>query len=106
MVGLGPTIHPSTCSDARGWLDPRDKPEDDRKYHPREADHQQPCERARRPMPKAVRPGPSPPPTSSNGKRARSSSAKSGGAKPSPARAEEIFRRFAAANPEPKGELE
>jgi len=29
MVGLVPTIHPTACSGARGWLDPRDKPEDD-----------------------------------------------------------------------------
>ena len=48
-------------------------------------------------MPKAVRPGPSPP------KRSRRSSSR---ARPSPARVEEIFRRFAAAKPEPKGELE
>ena len=48
-------------------------------------------------MPKAVRPGPSPP------KRSRRTSRR---ARPSPARVEEIFRRFAAANPEPKGELE
>jgi endonuclease III len=48
-------------------------------------------------MPKAVRPGPSPP------KRGRKRSSR---ARPSPARVEEIFRRFAAANPEPKGELE
>jgi len=48
-------------------------------------------------MPKAVRPGPTPPKT----KRA-----KSGRPRRSPERVEEIFRRFAAANPEPKGELE
>src|SRR5581483_12315598 len=30
MVGLVPTIHPTACSGVRGWLDPRDKPEDDR----------------------------------------------------------------------------
>ena len=29
MVGLVPTIHPTASSGARGWLDPRDKPEDD-----------------------------------------------------------------------------
>ena len=29
MVGLGPTIHPSTSSGACGWLDPRTKSEDD-----------------------------------------------------------------------------
>ena len=29
MVGLVPTIHLSTCSGARGTLDPRDKPEDE-----------------------------------------------------------------------------
>ncbi len=51
-------------------------------------------------MPKAVRPGPNPP--KAKAKRAKS------GRKPrvSPERVEEIFRRFAAANPEPKGELE
>jgi endonuclease III len=48
-------------------------------------------------MPKTVRPGASPPKT----KRAAR-----GRAKPSPERAEAIFRRFATANPEPKGELE
>ena len=50
------------------------------------------------PMPKAVRPGPTPP----QAKRAR------GRRRPrrSPERVAEIFRRFAAANPEPKGELE
>jgi len=30
MVELGPTIHPTACSGVRGWLDPRDQPEDDR----------------------------------------------------------------------------
>ena len=50
-------------------------------------------------MPKAVRPGPSPPkPTRAKARKARAS--------PDPQRAEEIFRRFAAARPEPKGELE
>ena len=51
-------------------------------------------------MPKAVRPGPKPP-------KAKAGRAKSG-RRPrfSPERVEEIFRRFAAANPEPKGELE
>jgi hypothetical protein len=29
MVGLVPTIHLTACAGARGWLDPRDKPEDD-----------------------------------------------------------------------------
>jgi hypothetical protein len=29
MVGLGPTIQLIACSDAGGWLDPRDEPEDD-----------------------------------------------------------------------------
>jgi hypothetical protein len=29
MVGLVPTIHPTACSGVLGWLDPRDKPEDD-----------------------------------------------------------------------------
>jgi endonuclease-3 len=48
-------------------------------------------------MAKAVRPGPGPP---------KAKRAKSGKARPSLGRAEEIFRRFAAANPEPKGELE
>ena len=33
MVGLVPTIHPTPCSGVRGWLDPRDKPEDDRGKH-------------------------------------------------------------------------
>ena len=51
------------------------------------------------PMPKAVRPGPSPPKAA---KRAKAPAAP----RPSPERVEEIFRRFAAANPEPKGELE
>jgi hypothetical protein len=32
MVGLGPTIHPTVCC-VRGWLDPRDKPEDDSGNH-------------------------------------------------------------------------
>lgn len=49
-------------------------------------------------MPKAVRPGPSPPP---GARRARGGPARS-----SPERVEEIFRRFATANPEPRGELE
>jgi endonuclease-3 len=48
-------------------------------------------------MPKAVRPGPAPPAV----KRARPRKAKA-----SPERVGEIFARFAAANPEPKGELE
>ena len=48
-------------------------------------------------MPRAVRPGPSPP----KSKRARPGKA----AKTSPARAAAIFARFAAANPDPKGEL-
>jgi endonuclease-3 len=46
--------------------------------------------------PKAIRPGPTPKPA----KKPR------GGAVASKARIEEIFRRFQAANPEPKGELE
>jgi hypothetical protein len=29
MVGLVPTIHPTAGSGVHGWLDPRDKPEDD-----------------------------------------------------------------------------
>ena len=29
MVELVPTIHPTACSGVLGWLDPRDKPEDD-----------------------------------------------------------------------------
>jgi hypothetical protein len=33
MVGLVPTIHPTACSNIRGWLDPRDKPEDDSGNH-------------------------------------------------------------------------
>jgi endonuclease III len=49
-------------------------------------------------MPRAVRPGPSPP----KSKRARPGKA----AKASPARTAAIFARFAAANPDPKGELE
>ena len=50
-------------------------------------------------MPKTVRPGANPPrPTARRTKGAR--------ARPDPKRVEEIFRRFAAANPEPKGELE
>jgi endonuclease-3 len=48
-------------------------------------------------MPKAVRPGPTPAPA----KRARA-----GKAKASPHRVAQIFARFAAANPDPKGELE
>ena len=49
-------------------------------------------------MPKAVRPGPDPP-------KARTPRA-ARKAKASPERVAEIFARFAAANPEPKGELE
>src|SRR5437660_12336053 len=49
------------------------------------------------PMPRTVRPGPAPPPL----KRARGRKAKV-----APERVAEIFRRLAAANPEPKGELE
>ena len=45
--------------------------------------------------PKAVRPGPAPI-TKSRGRKAKAA----------PARVAEIFRRFAAANPEPQGELE
>ena len=52
--------------------------------------------RAKLPCRKAVRPGPTPKPA----KKSR------GGAVASKARIEEIFRRFQAANPEPKGELE
>lgn len=48
-------------------------------------------------MPKAVRPGPTPTPA----RRGRSRKAKA-----SPERVAEIFRRLAAANPDPKGELE
>jgi endonuclease-3 len=48
-------------------------------------------------MPKAVRPGPSPKPAKRGRSRTR---------KPSPERVAEIFRRFAVADPEPKGELE
>jgi endonuclease-3 len=48
-------------------------------------------------MPKAVRPGPTPRPA----KRARVRKAR-----PSPERAAQIFARFAAAKPDPKGELE
>jgi endonuclease-3 len=48
-------------------------------------------------MPKAARPAASPPKV----KRASQSQAR-----PAPERVEEIFRRFAAANPEPRGELE
>jgi len=33
MVGLVPTIHQTACSGVRGWLDPRDKPEDDGANH-------------------------------------------------------------------------
>ncbi len=47
--------------------------------------------------PKAVRPGPTP--TARRPARARKT-------KPSPRRVAEIFRRFATANPEPRGELE
>src|SRR6185369_8328843 len=50
-------------------------------------------------MPKTVRPGPSPPPRKRAGLRRRK-------AKPDPQRVAEIFKRLAAANPEPKGELE
>ncbi|NJO23523.1 MAG: endonuclease III [Sphingomonadales bacterium] len=50
-------------------------------------------------MPKAVRPGPSPP-------KAKAKRTKGRGVRPAPERVEEIFRRFHAANPEPKGELE
>jgi hypothetical protein len=39
MVGLVPTIHPTACSGVRGWLDPRDKPEDDSGYHLLEPEH-------------------------------------------------------------------
>jgi endonuclease-3 len=48
--------------------------------------------------PRAVRPGPAPP--KAKRKRGRKT------AKPAPERVAEIFRRLAAANPEPKGELE
>jgi endonuclease-3 len=50
-------------------------------------------------MPKAVRPGPSPPKTVHTRVRKRRVA-------PDPGRVEEIFHRFAAARPEPKGELE
>jgi endonuclease III len=50
-------------------------------------------------MPKAVRPGPSPPkPARAKARKRRIS--------PDPKRVKEIFRRFATARPEPKGELE
>jgi endonuclease-3 len=49
-------------------------------------------------MPRTVRPGPAPPPP----KRARRRKT----ARPAPQRVAEIFRRLAAANPAPKGELE
>jgi endonuclease-3 len=52
-------------------------------------------------MPKAIRPGPSPPKHAGKGKRKPA-----GRRRASSDRVEEIFRRFAAANPEPKGELE
>jgi endonuclease-3 len=52
-------------------------------------------------MPKAVRPGPSPPKPAGKGKRKPTARRRA-----SPERVEEIFQRFAAANPEPKGELE
>jgi endonuclease-3 len=51
-------------------------------------------------MPKAVRPGANPP----RARRARRATRRH--ARPSPDTIAEIFRRFAAANPEPKGELE
>jgi hypothetical protein len=38
VVGLGPTIHPTACSGVRGWLDPRDEPEDDSGKHLLEPD--------------------------------------------------------------------
>ena len=50
-------------------------------------------------MPKTVRPGASPP-------RPKARRTEGGRARPRPERVDEIFRRFAAANPEPKGELE
>jgi endonuclease III len=50
-------------------------------------------------MPKAVRPGPGPRKPAATRKGSRRVG-------PSPERAEEIFSRFAAANPEPTGELE
>jgi endonuclease-3 len=55
-------------------------------------------------MPNAARPGASPP----RAKRAkpRAKAARRRQLRPDPGRVEEIFRRFAAANPEPKGELE
>ena len=40
MVGLVPTIHPTARSRARGWLDPRDKPEDDSGKHLFGPEHQ------------------------------------------------------------------
>jgi endonuclease III len=49
---------------------------------------------------KAVRPGPSPAPEK------RAPRRKTSRAKPAPERVEEIFKRLAAANPDPKGELE
>ena len=47
-------------------------------------------------MPKTTRPGPSPPKRARRGRKPRVD----------PQRVTEIFRRFAAHNPEPKGELE
>ena len=51
-------------------------------------------------MPRAVRPGPDPPQNLSKTERPRRAR------KPSPDRVAAIFARFAAANPEPKGELQ
>jgi endonuclease-3 len=53
-------------------------------------------------MPKAVRPGPTPRPKRASATKARGRRSR----KASPERVAEVFRRLAAANPEPKGELE
>ena len=40
MAGLVPTIHPTACSNIRGWLAPRNKPEDGSGIYPLELEHQ------------------------------------------------------------------
>jgi endonuclease-3 len=55
-------------------------------------------------MPKAARPGPDTPGARPRARRARPGKRRP--VRPGPERVEEIFRRFAAASPEPKGELE
>src|SRR5262249_36585432 len=57
-------------------------------------------------MPKAVRPGASPPRASKTPRTPAPGRAKRRTPRASPQTVTEIFRRFAAANPEPKGELE